>query len=434
MGHIVLAPQNLVRFHLHERLLRGLRQRGHRASVLATAPAIRTFWRHHDLDALATLPPAPPPDVDLGDLLATTDSAPSPGLRAIAASLVSWFAAERPDLLVLHQARTPMARLVQFVARRAGCRVLWTGDGLLPHTLQCDDRGLDGEASCGQRPAVDFRVVRGEPELLHACLANVLARAEPFALPRAPVQAPPLRERLSDALTTWRELGGRAALASLSAWQQALPPAAPAPTACRLPTTPFVAVLLQADDDPRLRLDAAAPPSASRLLRATAAALRELAIDADLVAVAAGPTSRRHLAGVPLAPAAAAPDLAATALATVTINHPLASVALLAGTPVLHIGRALYGVRGVATRTTLATLAADLRQALAHDYPTLRQRFLSWVFGHGHVWCSPDSPDHNGMLGLLHAIEARLAEPVAGSPLLRYRTGPGWPLAADPRR
>jgi hypothetical protein len=147
-----------------------------------------------------------------------------------------------------------------------------------------------------------------------------------------------------------------------------------------------------------------------------------------------GARHERTVAGELVLPAAAAPDLVATALATVTVNHALAALALLAGTPVLHFGDALYGVRGVATRTSPALLAHDLAQALAHDYPTMRQRFLSWLFGHGHLWCSPTHPDHNGILGFVAAIEARLAEPAHALPVLRYRRGPAWPLAAETRR
>jgi hypothetical protein len=128
-------------------------------------------------------------------------------------------------------------------------------------------------------------------------------------------------------------------------------------------------------------------------------------------------------------PASAAIDAAAAAAAVVTINHPLASIALLAGTPVLHFGRALYGVRGVAVRTTLATLTQDLAQAVAHDHPTLRQRFLSWVFEHGHVWCSPVQPAHNGTLGLVQAIEARLQLAPGQLPPLHHQKGPAWPLS-----
>jgi hypothetical protein len=66
------------------------------------------------------------------------------------------------------------------------------------------------------------------------------------------------------------------------------------------------------------------------------------------------------------------------------------------------------------------------------DHPTLRARFLTWLFGHGHLWCSPTHPDHNGVLGLVQAIEARLRHRADEAPL-RYRRGPGWPLAAPGR-
>ena len=56
------------------------------------------------------------------------------------------------------------------------------------------------------------------------------------------------------------------------------------------------------------------------------------------------------------------------------MNHPLASVALLAGTPVVHTGSALYGLPGVATRAATGELASALPAALARDFPALRQR------------------------------------------------------------
>jgi hypothetical protein len=53
---------------------------------------------------------------------------------------------------------------------------------------------------------------------------------------------------------------------------------------------------------------------------------------------------------------------------------------------------------------------------------------LTWLFTHGHVWCSATAPDHNGIVGMVMAIEARL--PGAGARQgLRHRRGPPWPLA-----
>ena len=67
--------------------------------------------------------------------------------------------------------------------------MLWTGDGLLPHTLQVDPGGLDEDASSQRWGARDFRVVAPDPTLLEACLAHALASHDPLGLPRAPVQA-----------------------------------------------------------------------------------------------------------------------------------------------------------------------------------------------------------------------------------------------------
>jgi len=431
MGHVVLGAPPVARYHLHERLLRVLRHRGHRVSVLATAPATRTFWARQGeaVVRLGAAPPSPPTTWPLGDL--------APGRRqrfaGLAAALEAWFAQEQPDLLLLDQDRGDASRLLQFVARRHGCRVLWLGDGLLPHTLQVDERGIDGDAALAGRAPRALRAVARNDELLAASLAHALAQVTPFALPRAPVRPPTSGQRVADALATWRNAGALAALRSLSVWREALPQS-PAPQAAwRPPTTPYLAVLLQDAADPRLVHDAPDAPSAVQLLRAAAAASRELGCDGRLAVVAPATWRRQRLAGHDLLPAAAAPAVAATALAAVTVNHPAAAIALLAGTPVACLGRAAYGVRGVAHLTSLADLTTTLRTALRRDRPALRARALSWLFGYGHVWCSPTHPDHNGVLGLAQAIETRLGARVDAN-ALRHRRGPSWPLAQQPRR
>lgn len=434
MGHIVLAAPGIGRFHLHDRLARALHQRGHRVEILCGEPAERTFWRHQELTPLS-LPTAPAAtDLPWDELAPTCRRGRRRQLGELAGGVRAWLAGAAPDLVVLHQDRGDVAQVLQFVARAAGCRVLWTGDGLLPHTLQLDERGLDGEASCARRSAGAFRVVRGEPELLHACLAHALAGSTPFGLPRTAVRVPRLGPRLADAWTTWPQQGLVRALASFGAWRQARPSPQPPIVPWAMPEAPFLAVLLQPAHDPRLTIDGGPAPAAAALVQQTARAAACLGKDVAVCVVAADNGPARRFAGQPMVPAAAAAVAAATALATVTVNHPLASVALLAGTPVVHTGAALYGVRGVARRSAADQIAEGLGEALAHDHPTLRQRFLSWVFRHGHVWCSATEPDWNGLTGLVAAIEARLAVPAGTEPGLRYRSGPAWPLAGETRR
>jgi hypothetical protein len=206
---------------------------------------------------------------------------------------------------------------------------------------------------------------------------------------------------------------------------------------------PFVAVLLQAANDPRVRLDADGAPRPAALVRSAVAACR--AIDPTWQVVAVLPSGQRptpltalRLAGrdaanVQLAPAAAAPIVAAAAAATITINHRAATVAMLAGTPVVHLGRALFELRGVTTFATARELcdpaARVLGRALGRDRPSLRRRFLTWLLRHGHVWCPAVAPNHNGMLGLVQAIERRLGGPACPDQALPYRSGPLWPLA-----
>jgi hypothetical protein len=200
-------------------------------------------------------------------------------------------------------------------------------------------------------------------------------------------------------------------------------------------------VLLQPANDARVRLDADDAPGPAALVRAALAACRTVDPTWHVVAVLpprrrASRLAARRLAGgdaahVQVAPAADAAVVAAAAAAVITINHPAATIALLAGTPVVHTGRALYELDGVTTRAAPAALADPasgvLARALGRDRPSLRRRFLTWLLRHGHVWCSPDAPNHNGMLGLVQAIERRLGTPAGAGQA--YRSGPLWPLA-----
>ena len=441
MGHIVFGAPGLDRYPLHERLRRSLQQRDHRLTVLPLDAASATFWQQQLGDEAPRLATAPPTadQLELIEQLAPALTARRRhGLASHCRALREWFASQRPDLLLLHQQRGAEATLLQYVAREHGCRVLWTGCGLLPHTMQLDERGLDGDAAASRRAALDYRVVRGEPSLLQACLAQVLARTQPVALGPGQPSPPPWQRRLHDLPAMWRSHGAVAALRSLSAWRHALPPrprSGPAATAW-LPPSPFVAVLLQGADDPRVVHDSGSPPHPATLVQAAMTAAHAVDPELRTVTIAIDDHSRRPRwlpAGVVWLPAAAAADAVAVAAATFTINHPLASVALLAGTPVVHSGRALFGLRGVSVQAAPADWPGALASALHRDHPTLRERFLTWVFGYGHVWCSSTHPDHNGLLGLVQAIEQRLGGPPTGAPL-RYRNGPGWPLAADGRR
>lgn len=450
MAHIVFAAPGVDRFHLHDRLQRELVRRQHRVTVLGLDATTAAFYAQQGLptasvgcqgqghghdDAIATLAGFAAIDQRRG----RRDAARClRRLCRLATGLRRWFDSNPVDLVLLHQVRDGDHALLHHLARERGCRTLWTGEGLLPHTLQLDDRGLDGDATASRRRVMDYRVVRAEPPLLTAALTHTLGGSAPFALTPRAVTLPPLRQRLAALRATWRDRGLDGVAAALRAFRtlrRPAPPSTPSPFA--LPEAPFISVLLQTAHDDRRRLDAPDAPRDAVLLAAAARAARSLDPGLRLVVVAAHhrrspSTTIRQVEGVECVhvPASAAATAAATALATITVNHPTASVALLAGMPVLHLGAALYGLPGVATRTQAEALTTDLAHALTHDHPALRQRFLTWLFGHGHVWCSATQPDHNGLSGLVQAIEARLGQPAA-QPQLRYRCGPAWPLAAD---
>jgi hypothetical protein len=458
MGHIVFAAPGIDRFHLHDRLHRELQRRGHRTDTLLLDPIAHTFFRHQALSCTWLAPGAADAMRAPLDELAATECARlglsphHPKYRAACRrirtrlarwlpAVLRWFEHTRPHLILLHERRSADQALLHFVARECGVRVLWTGDGLLPHTMQIDERGLDGDASASRRSAFDYRQVQSEPSLLQACLTNLLGRTTPSALARTEVHVPPLGQRLRDAANAlvagrWNEV--RAAFCAWSAAQR--PPRELSPPPEDLPRDPFVAVLLQEGDDVRVRLDAQAAPSPHELVQAAHTAAARLDPMAHTVVVL--PHTGMHqrliseLAQLPrlrFAAANAAPEAAAAALATITINHPLAIAGLLAGSPVLHTGRALYALPGVTHQVPLVAFGDALQEAATSDQATLRERFLSRVLGQSHLWCSTVRPDHNGLLGLVQEIESRLGQRAPEGMRPRYRRGPAWPLAAEGR-
>src|SRR5690606_14125385 len=120
----------------------------------------------------------------------------------------------------------------------------------------------------------------------------------------------------------------------------------------------------------------------------------------------------------------------ATAAAVITVNHPLAGAALLLGRPVVHLGRAVWGVSGVATPSTLGALPEALARALRDERPSLRDRCLTRLLRQDHVWCDRDAPDRNGLLGLLQRIERACGHHAGRGDRVVYRPGPAWPLGA----
>jgi hypothetical protein len=459
MALVAFAAPPLARYHLHERLARELREQDMEVRTLCLDAPSHTFARCQG-DEAALLPESAPDPMNapIGEFaeherrrhgLAAGGARGARWQRRTAARLsrllpsaMRWMEANRPDVVLLHQTRSAEHLLLQFAARETGARVLWTGDGLLPHTLQVDERGLDGEASSLHRRAADYRVVASDPLLLEACLAHTLARVSPSALSRREVVAPPPGSRLRDCLRAVTRSDWLQAGRALTAWRAALPPSHSAARdgahATALPGVPFVALLLQDPREERVRLDAPDAPPHRVLVRLAAAAARHVDPGLRLAVLAPSPRALAgQLTGLPTAvpvdvvPTAALPEVAATALATITVNHPLATISLLAGTPVVHLGRALFGVPGVATPATDGDLGPALARALHRNHPALRERFLSWLFRHAHVWCSSTLPDHNGLAGFAQAVARRLPGASPESRSGRYRPGPAWPLATE---
>lgn len=455
MGTVVIGAPEFDSFHLLDRLQRELTQRGHRMHTLCCEDATADFWRLQGLAAHQLVPAAADamraPLREFAELQATANglrhgsaarrrcvSRTERELNRLLPACVRWFETERPDLLLLPGARGAHSQMLHFVARELGVRVLWLGRGLLPHTLQHDELGRDGDAAITHRVAGDYRDAPQQPALLGSCLAHLLGRAEPAALSRRELRRPPWRNQVEGAWRAARRGSWHEVARCWSGWHAALPPiVSSAVQNFELPRAPFATVLLQDADDPAVCLDATGAPDATQLVAAARTATA--AIDRGIgLAVVLPPRGLHHrqlatLAadpGVHLLPAVAAIDAAATALATFTINHPLAVTAMLTGTPVLHCGRALYGLGGVTHRGPSAGFVDVLGPALAADADTLRERLLTVLLGQDHVWCSPSHPDHNGLIGLANTIEERLGSRSPQGARPGHRTGPPWPLAA----
>lgn len=454
MGTVVIGAPEFDSFHLLDRLRRELTHRAHDVTTLFGDTTRAHFWRLQGQSA-HELVHAPPDRMraPLAEFAACeaqrrgvregtaahrrTTARVQQDLARLLPSCLRWFEDHRPDLLLLPGARSAESHLLHFVARELGVRVLWIGPGLLPHTLQHDERGRDGDASIVRRIAGDYRDARSDASFTASCLAHLLARAEPAALSRRELRPPRWRDLVPTALAAARREGWHGAKTAWHGWRAALPQRRPAPLGFEMPEAPFATVLLQDRDDERVRLDANHPPDALQLVAAARTAAD--AVDRGVaLAVVLPPRGLHHrdvaaIAALPrvhLLPGDAAVEAAATGMATFTINHPLAVAALLARSLVLHCGRALYGLGGVTFRGPSASFVDVLGTALRDDADTLRERLLTVLLGQDHLWCSPTHPDHNGILGLANAIEEALGRRSPRGARVEHRSGPPWPLAA----
>jgi hypothetical protein len=453
MPYLLFAAPAISGFHLHDRLAELAMRRGHRVGVLTTDPAGEAFWQAQGLPVMrAQRHPRMPIDAgvpldELAELDCRLAGAATPSdltryryrrrLARLAAHLLGLLDSDRPDLILFHEQRSGAHRLLHFLARRAGIATLHLGEGLLPGTLQCDGEGIDGDSSVARRNAIDYRPQQVDTALLDAAIAALHAGPNPGLTLRTPA-SPSFSERVGVTLSTlWGVPAGEQA--ALDAWRSL---SNTQPTAARAgagslpfaPSGPFVALVLQAADSPRLLLDGPVDLPSPRLLRATQQAVAALDPRLELVvvlpdgaepawtSVASGPRTRR-------VPSEALRGVVALAQVVVTVNHPHAGVALLHGTPVVCLGRAIYGVPGVALRTDLPGLPDALASAVQRERPALRERFLTRMLQRDHLWCASAAPDRNGLNGVLQAIERAIGSH-AGAPTLTYRAGPSWPLSA----
>lgn len=460
MGHILFGLPEIEHFHLHSRAARKLTSRTHRVSVLTGDPVSFEFYCHQGLACLDLRPErlsepdhlVPVQEFAAIDCRLWGVREPNRQLLLRASrrlerrlpGLQRLFEEDPPDLVMMYEGRTGLHRMLHWLATRHGVPVMHLGPGLLPMTLQVDSEGIDGDASFASATAQNYRRAGIDDEFLAAATGAWLGRAFPPPLARLGVAAPPLHRRIAaSALSLLRREWDRG-LTGIGSWQKAYEIRWPEPVPdVAWPLPPFVTLLLQDRDDPRIRLDSAGYTAPEQLIRTTWQAVRRIDPMLSLVVVTSGDTPPRAPRNDPwpgtvhFVPAAAGALAVTMAMAVVTVNHPLALAAILSGTPVLHTARSPYGIPGVATRTDGAQLADHLRAAMTHaDQPTLRRRFLTRILKEHHIWCPPNAPDSNGVAGLVQWIERAIDSPKLQGRPPRYRPGPVWPLAVGtaPRR
>jgi hypothetical protein len=464
MGHVLLANPGIEHLALAIALHRASLRDGHRVTVVADESVTLRALRAQGLSPVSlghahsvSLPSVPLDGFAARELRCTgLDPTASTGatvrararLEKRAGALVRLVETALPDLVVLFDARDGASRLFDWTAREFGCDLLHLGQGLLPGTLQCDPLGIDGDASTCDRPAIAYRDASADVPFLDDVLASTLAGSIPAPGPaerRTPLWAPDTFDTFLSVAEGLSRARLTRALERLGAWRQVAAGRATETTAYDeaalpdfelLPREPFVAVLLQRDDDLRLRIDAPASGSERGELIATGVRVAELLGDGrsgtlPLVIVRAPgdaespPENDSTTVAVRAATAATA---AAMAAAVVTVNHPLALVGVLAGTPVLHSGRTPYAVPGVATRIGERPLEDALAEAVRRSQPALRARFSTHLLRQDHLWCAASHPDGNGLRGLADALRRKLQrrpDQLAVEPS-GYRPGPAF--------
>lgn len=457
MSHVLFGNPRIQRLPLLAAVQRGLLRDGDRVTLLSDDPVDHRCMLAQGLQPLRLrggLEPdfsrLPLRELAWRDLRLAGVDRPTPtsldrqqrGLQRRAGTLSRLFETALPDVVVLYGARSGADRLLDLLAREFGCAVLHLGDGLLPGTLQADPRGVDGDASSCSRAAIDYRRLRADPQFVEVVLSAVLADFRPLAARGLELFGPDsidLLASLVGAVTSGRPA---ATLRQLRAWRRHalhLPETEdrfhPSLLAT-LPRGPFVAALLQAPHDPRLRLDAGEePPTPADVVRvAQRAALR---LDPGMPVVGVLPPG-----GLPrgLRPAAS-PGLillpghpqvtrtcAAAAAAVATVNHPDGLVSILAGVPVLHLGATPWAVDGVATLVDRHPSGDQIDRALQTPRPALRNRFAVGLLRDEHLWCDPLRPDVNGLRGAVQAIRRTLGYGQGDAP--GYVAGPAV-LALD---
>lgn len=453
MGHILLAAPPIERFHLHEQVSRRLLRRGHRVTLLCTDPVTQRCYDVHGMPArlLAQARRPDPSDLPTQELAARDLRLTGQGrpdfrrllrryrarLDHAAPTLVRHFETELPDLVVTFQGRSGLHRLIDAAAQRFGCPTTHLGDGLLPGTMQHDPRGIDGDSSIATRPAAYYRSGSTDRGLCEASLAAVLGEFDSPPTARRFVHPPDFLDGIACLASARSPAAARWALSRLRAWrsESERPVVKPEPNLFGLPANPFVAVLLQGPRDPRVLLDTQhGGPHALELCRSVRRATQAIDPSLGVVAITSpdldpGVIESIRADGVRVRPAQAAPAAIATAAAVVTVNHPLAMIGLLADTPVLHLGSALYDLPGITRRTALERLRADLETAVhAAPHAGLRLRFASRVLTEDHIWCDAEAPDPNGLRGIVHHLEDQLQKAGGQPETAPYRPGPGWPL------